>query len=34
MAVAGRRTIEAGYSLRVTAPQLTSVLTTALQSRP
>jgi glycosyltransferase involved in cell wall biosynthesis len=33
MAVAGRRTIEARYSLRVTAPQLASVLGAALHSR-
>jgi glycosyltransferase involved in cell wall biosynthesis len=32
MAIAGRRTIEERYSLRVTAPQLTAVLRTAVQS--
>jgi glycosyltransferase involved in cell wall biosynthesis len=33
MAVAGRQTIEARYSLRVTAPQLAAVLATAAQSK-
>lgn len=33
MAVAGRQTIEARYSLRVTAPQLAAVLNTAMQSK-
>jgi glycosyltransferase involved in cell wall biosynthesis len=33
MAVAGRRTIQERYSLRVTAPQLAGVLNAALQSR-
>ena len=33
MAIAGRRTIEERYSLRVTAPQLAAVLTAAVQPR-